>query len=315
MAQSFNSDGHHSVLLQEAVQALNLRPGGIYVDGTFGRGGHSQRILQEMAPTGRVVALDRDPAAIAAGRRALQDSRMILRQARFSQLEDVLLSLEVTEVDGILLDLGVSSPQLDQAERGFSFRQEGPLDMRMDPSEGMTAAAWLNQVGEKELAEVIHTLGEERFARQVAHAIIQARAQRPLETTRQLAQIVAMAVRTREVGQDPATRTFQAIRLHINRELDELAAVLPQALHLLKSGGRLAIISFHSLEDRIVKQYFQGHSRPPEIPRGMAVREAERPAPPLRLVGRAQRASRVEVARNPRSRSAILRVAERTDAS
>jgi 16S rRNA (cytosine1402-N4)-methyltransferase len=315
MAQSFNSDGHHSVLLQEAVQALNLRPGGIYVDGTFGRGGHSQRILQEMAPTGRVVALDRDPAAIAAGRRALQDSRMILRQARFSQLEDVLLSLEVTEVDGILLDLGVSSPQLDQAERGFSFRQEGPLDMRMDPSEGMTAAAWLNHVGDKELAEVIHTLGEERFARQVAHAIIQARAQRPLETTRQLAQIVAMAVRTREVGQDPATRTFQAIRLHINRELDELAAVLPQALHLLKSGGRLAIISFHSLEDRIVKQYFQGHSRPPEIPRGMAVREAERPAPPLRLVGRAQRASRVEVARNPRSRSAILRVAERTDAS
>ncbi|WP_297458450.1 16S rRNA (cytosine(1402)-N(4))-methyltransferase RsmH [Ferrovum sp.] len=314
MVQSFNSDSHHSVLLQEAVQALNLRPGGIYVDGTFGRGGHSQRILQEMAPTGQVVALDRDPAAIAAGRRALQDSRMTLRQARFSQLEDVLLSLEVTEVDGILLDLGVSSPQLDQAERGFSFRQEGPLDMRMDPGEGMTAAVWLNQVGEKELAEVIHTLGEERFARQVARAIIRARDQRPLETTRQLAQIVATAVHTREVGQDPATRTFQAIRLHINRELDELAAVLPQAMHVLKSGGRLVIISFHSLEDRMVKQYFQRHSRPPEIPRGMAVRESDRPAPPLRLVGRAQRASRVEVARNPRSRSAILRVAERTGA-
>ncbi|WP_297482234.1 16S rRNA (cytosine(1402)-N(4))-methyltransferase RsmH [Ferrovum sp.] len=314
MVQSFNSDSHHSVLLQEAVQALNLRPGGIYVDGTFGRGGHSQRILQEMAPTGQVVALDRDPAAIAAGRRALQDSRMTLRQARFSQLEDVLLSLEVTEVDGILLDLGVSSPQLNQAERGFSFRQEGPLDMRMDPGEGMTAAVWLNQVGEKELAEVIHTLGEERFARQVARAIIRARDQRPLETTRQLAQIVATAVHTREVGQDPATRTFQAIRLHINRELDELAAVLPQAMHVLKSGGRLVIISFHSLEDRMVKQYFQRHSRPPEIPRGMAVRESDRPAPPLRLVGRAQRASRVEVARNPRSRSAILRVAERTGA-
>ncbi len=314
MVQLFNSDSHHSVLLQEAVQALNLRPGGIYVDGTFGRGGHSQRILQEMAPTGQVVALDRDPAAIAAGRRALQDSRMILRQARFSQLEDVLLSLKITEVDGILLDLGVSSPQLDQAERGFSFRQEGPLDMRMDPGEGMTAAAWLNQAEEKELAEVIHTLGEERFARQVARAIIQARAQRPLETTRQLAQIVATAVRTREVGQDPATRTFQAIRLHVNHELDELAAVLPQALHVLKSGGRLVIISFHSIEDRMVKQYFQMHSRPPEIPRGMAVRESDRPAPLLRLVGRAQRASRVEVARNPRSRSAILRVAERTNA-
>ena len=314
MAQSLNSGIHHSVLLQEAVQALDLHPEGVYVDGTFGRGGHSQRILLEMASTGRVVALDRDPAAIAAGRQALQDSRLILRQARFSQLEEVLLSLGIAGVDGILLDLGVSSPQLDQAERGFSFRQEGPLDMRMDPGEGMTAAVWLNQVGEKELAEVIHTLGEERFARQVARAIVQARAQRPLETTRQLAQIVATAVRTREAGQDPATRTFQAIRLHVNRELDELAAVLPQALRVLKSGGRLVVISFHSLEDRMVKRYFQAHARPPEIPRGMAVRESDRPAPQLRLVGRAQRASQAEVARNPRSRSAILRVAERTGA-
>ena len=314
MAQSLNSGIHHSVLLQEAVQALDLHPEGVYVDGTFGRGGHSQRILQEMASTGRVVALDRDPAAITAGRQALQDSRLILRQARFSQLEEVLLSLGIAGVDGILLDLGVSSPQLDQAERGFSFRQEGPLDMRMDPGEGMTAAVWLNQADEKELAEVIHTLGEERFARQVARAIVQARAQRPLETTRQLAQIVATAVRTREAGQDPATRTFQAIRLHVNRELDELAAVLPQALRVLKSGGRLVVISFHSLEDRMVKRYFQAHARPPEIPRGMAVRESDRPAPQLRLVGRAQRASQAEVARNPRSRSAILRVAERTGA-
>ena len=314
MAQSLNSGIHHSVLLQEAVQALDLHPEGIYVDGTFGRGGHSQRILQEMASTGRVVALDRDPAAITAGRQALQDSRLILRQARFSQLEEVLLSLGIAGVDGILLDLGVSSPQLDQAERGFSFRQEGPLDMRMDPGEEMTAAVWLNQVGEKELAEVIHTLGEERFARQVARAIVQARAQRPLETTRQLAQIVATAVRTREAGQDPATRTFQAIRLHVNRELDELAAVLPQALRVLKRGGRLVVISFHSLEDRMVKRYFQAHARPPEIPRGMAVRESDRPAPQLRLVGRAQRASQAEVVRNPRSRSAILRVAERTGA-
>ena len=314
MAQSLNSGIHHSVLLQEAVQALDLHPEGVYVDGTFGRGGHSQRILLEMASTGRVVALDRDPAAITAGRQALQDSRLILRQARFSQLEEVLLSLGIAGVDGILLDLGVSSPQLDQAERGFSFRQEGPLDMRMDPGEGMTAAVWLNQVGEKELAEVIHTLGEERFARQVARAIVQARAQRPLETTRQLAQIVATAVRTREAGQDPATRTFQAIRLHVNRELDELAAVLPQALRVLKRGGRLVVISFHSLEDRMVKRYFQAHARPPEIPRGMAVRESDRPAPQLRLVGRAQRASQAEVVRNPRSRSAILRVAERTGA-
>ncbi len=314
MAQSLNSGIHHSVLLQEAVQALDLHPEGVYVDGTFGRGGHSQRILLEMASTGRVVALDRDPAAITAGRQALQDSRLILRQARFSQLEEVLLSLGIAGVDGILLDLGVSSPQLDQAERGFSFRQEGPLDMRMDPGEGMTAAVWLNQADEKELAEVIHTLGEERFARQVARAIVQARAQRPLETTRQLAQIVATAVRTREAGQDPATRTFQAIRLHVNRELDELAAVLPQALRVLKSGGRLVVISFHSLEDRMVKRYFQAHARPPEIPRGMAVRESDRPAPQLRLVGRAQRASQAEVARNPRSRSAILRVAERTGA-
>ncbi len=314
MAQSLNSGIHHSVLLQEAVQALDLHPEGVYVDGTFGRGGHSQRILLEMASTGRVVALDRDPAAITAGRQALQDSRLILRQARFSQLEEVLLSLGIAGVDGILLDLGVSSPQLDQAERGFSFRQEGPLDMRMDPGEGMTAAVWLNQADEKELAEVIHTLGEERFARQVARAIVQARAQRPLETTRQLAQIVATAVRTREAGQDPATRTFQAIRLHVNRELDELAAVLPQALRVLKRGGRLVVISFHSLEDRMVKRYFQAHARPPEIPRGMAVRESDRPAPQLRLVGRAQRASQAEVVRNPRSRSAILRVAERTGA-
>ena len=297
MAQSLNSGIHHSVLLQEAVQALDLHPEGIYVDGTFGRGGHSQRILQEMASTGRVVALDRDPAAITAGRQALQDSRLILRQARFSQLEEVLLSLGIAGVDGILLDLGVSSPQLDQAERGFSFRQEGPLDMRMDPGEGMTAAVWLNQVGEKELAEVIHTLGEERFARQVARAIVQARAQRPLETTRQLAQIVATAVRTREAGQDPATRTFQAIRLHVNRELDELAAVLPQALRVLKRGGRLVVISFHSLEDRMVKQAFR-----------------KNPDSVKELTRKPIQASEEETRNNPRARSAKLRVAQKAGA-
>ncbi|NDU85085.1 MAG: 16S rRNA (cytosine(1402)-N(4))-methyltransferase RsmH [Ferrovum sp.] len=302
---------HRTVLLAEAVSALALRPDGYYVDGTFGRGGHSRQILAALGPQGRLLAMDRDESAINAGR-AWQDGRMTLVRERFSALDMVLKSLGVDQVDGILLDLGVSSPQLDEADRGFSFRHDGPLDMRMDQRESLTVGQWLSQVDEKELALVIRNLGEERYAFQVARAIVTARAAQPLESTLQLARIVAGAVRTREPGQDPATRTFQALRLYINQELEEIALVLPQAVRVMRQGGRLVVISFHSLEDRLVKRYFQSQSRPPEIPRGMAVREAERPAPRLKLVGKSVRAGRAEVERNPRSRSAILRVAERT---
>lgn len=304
---------HYPVMCEEAVNALAVRADGVYVDGTFGRGGHTGRLLQLLGPNGRVIALDRDHQAIEVGR-ALNDSRLTLCHARFSEMAAVVAEHGVTAVDGILLDLGVSSPQLDQAERGFSFRQDGPLDMRMDQRQILTAERWVNEGSEAELAEVIRDLGEERFARQVARAIVLQRQQETIRTTRQLAQLVAQAVRTREVGQDPATRTFQAIRLYVNKELDELALVLPQAVELLRKDGRLAVISFHSLEDRVVKRFFREQSHAPEVPRGMAVREADRPAPRLALVGKGQRPSAEEIRLNPRSRSARLRVVMRTAA-
>lgn len=313
MATYVPRDLHDPVLLDEGVSALTVRSDGIYVDGTFGRGGHTRRLLQLLGSEGRVVALDRDEQAIASGR-LWKDERLTLCHGSFSSMESLLHGLGVMAVDGVLLDLGVSSPQLDQSERGFSFRFDGPLDMRMDQSQGMTAAQWLEKVSEGELAEVIHSLGEERFAKQVARAIVLQRQSEPMVTTRQLAQLVARVVRTREVGQDPATRTFQAIRLHINGELSELTQVLPQTLRLLREGGRLAVISFHSLEDRLVKRFLQEHSRPPAIPRGLAVRECDRPAPLLQRVGKAVRATTEEISRNPRSRSAIMRVAMRTAA-
>jgi len=302
---------HVPVLLEATLNALNLRPDGVYVDATFGRGGHSRAILARLGSTGRLLALDRDPQAVAEGGR-LEDGRFSIVHAPFSRLKAVLREAGVEAVDGVLLDIGVSSPQIDAPERGFSFRFDAPLDMRMDTSRGETAADWLNTAPEEEIARVLREYGEERFARGIARAIVAARAQTPLTTTGQLARIAASAVKTRERGQDPATRTFQAVRIHVNRELEELAAALPQGVEVLRPGGRLAVISFHSLEDRMVKRFMRaeakGEELPPEIPLPARALKAGR----LRLVGRAIRASEEEIARNPRARSAVLRVAERT---
>jgi len=302
---------HRTVLLEEAVDALAVKPGGVYVDATFGRGGHSRLILQRLNEAGQLIALDRDPAAIEAGR-AIADPRLKLIHAAFSGLQAVLKAEGVERVDGVLLDLGVSSPQLDEAERGFSFRLDAPLDMRMDTSRGQTAAEWLAQASQRQLAEVIKNYGEERFANAVAKAIVAARAGGAIATTRQLAEIVASAVRTREQGQHPATRSFQAIRIYVNQELEELSLALPQAVAALKPGGRLVVISFHSLEDRIVKRFLRDEARPAQLPSRLPLRAAELPPPRLRLVGKPVAPSPAEIAANPRARSAVMRVAERT---
>ncbi|MBI5922809.1 MAG: 16S rRNA (cytosine(1402)-N(4))-methyltransferase RsmH [Betaproteobacteria bacterium] len=304
---------HQSVLLQEAVEALAIKPDGIYVDATFGRGGHSREILARLGSAGRLIALDRDPQAIAAGRE-LNDARLTLVHAAFSELGAVLDSLErlaAKRVEGILLDIGMSSPQLDQAERGFSFRSDGPLDMRMDTSRGQTAADWLEQATQPEIERVLKNYGEERFAHAIAKALVAARGECRIATTRQLATLVEKAVRTREPGQHPATRSFQAIRIHVNQELEELSLALPQCVTRLATGGRLAVISFHSLEDRIVKRFMREQSQPPQMPRRLPLRSAEMPRPLLRLVGKAQFPQAAEVAANPRARSAVLRVAEK----
>jgi 16S rRNA (cytosine1402-N4)-methyltransferase len=300
---------HIPVLLAEALDALAVRPDGVYVDGTFGRGGHSRALLERLGPGGRLIALDRDPSAIAAGQ-AITDPRFTLVHARFAEMGAVLEQLGVHGVDGVLLDIGVSSPQLDDAARGMSFRQDAPLDMRMDTSRGETVAQWLARADEADIREVIRDYGEERFASAIAKAIVAARSERPVDTTHQLAQIVAAAVRTREAGQHPATRSFQALRIFINQELEELSLVLPQALAALKPGGRLAVISFHSLEDRIVKRYMADQASPPQPPRKLPLRADQLPKPTMKLIGRF-RAGNDEVARNPRARSATLRVAEK----
>ena len=304
---------HQTVLLTEAVAALAIRPDGVYVDCTFGRGGHSRLILSQLGPEGRLIAFDKDPEAVAAAEALMaQDARFTLIHNGFETLARELDQREVSEVDGILLDLGVSSPQIDDGRRGFSFRFDAPLDMRMDTTRGMTAAEWLASAEETEIREVIKTYGEERFARKSAAAIVAQRDVEPITTTSQLALLVGKNVRTREPGQDPATRTFQAIRIHINRELDELKAVLPQAARRLKQGGRLAVISFHSLEDRIVKQYLRAVSTADTLPSWVLVRASELPQAPIDLVGKPVRASDEEVTANPRSRSAIMRIAERS---
>ncbi|HEX3096769.1 MAG TPA: 16S rRNA (cytosine(1402)-N(4))-methyltransferase RsmH [Usitatibacter sp.] len=300
---------HVPVLLEEAVAALNVREGKTYVDGTFGRGGHSAAILARVGVRGRLLALDQDPAAIS--HRPLQDPRLELIHARFSQMGRVLAERGVERVAGVLLDLGVSSPQLEEAARGFSFVRDGPLDMRMDPTRGESAAQWLARATQEEIREVIRNHGEERFAQSVAAAIVAARGREPLRTTRQLAEVVGRAVRTREPGQHPATRTFQALRIHVNQELEELALALPQAAGLLEPAGRLAVISFHSLEDRIVKTFIRERSTADRLPRGVPVRAAELPKPQLKAIGRAIKPGEAEVLRNPRARSAVLRVAEK----
>lgn len=309
-----NGGAHIPVLLDEVLQALNVGPDAVVVDATYGRGGHAEAIVNQLGESGRLLALDRDPEAVADARRRLgADPRVAIEHASFSQLGEQCDRHGMSgRVTGLLLDLGVSSPQLEEAARGFSFRLEGPLDMRMDTSTGVSAADWVNAAEEAEIARVLREYGEERFARRIARAIVRARAQQPIRTTRALAEIVADAVPSRERGQDPATRTFQAIRIHVNRELTELETALPQAMRVLAPGGRLAVISFHSLEDRRVKHFLRGEAKAPELPPGI-------PFPPpfhprLRLLGRAIRPSAEELRRNPRSRSALLRVAERTEA-
>ena len=304
---------HVAVLLTEAIDALVTTPDGIYVDATFGRGGHSRAVLARLSPRGRLLAIDRDPDAISAatlGATRVSDPRFSIRHARFSTLAQTLIDAGVGQIDGLLLDLGISSPQIDEPARGFSFRFDGPLDMRMDPSRGESAAQFLARADEREIAGVIRDFGEERFAVQIARALVARRAtQPPLATTAELAALVARAVKTREAGQDPATRTFQALRIFVNAELDELRAGLDAALECLAPGGRLVVISFHSLEDRIVKTFIARESRS-EVDR----RAPFAPAKPHRLAAIARiKPGETEVRANPRARSAVLRVAQRTD--
>ena len=303
---------HITVLLKEAVEALAIKPDGVYVDGTFGRGGHSRAVLARLGPNGKLIAFDRDPVAVAAGE-ALKDPRFELVHAPFSDFAEALAERGVEHVDGVLLDLGVSSPQLDEAERGMSFRFDAPLDMRMDTSRGMTAAEWLADAPVADITRVLREYGEERFAYEIAKALVAARTGGLVATTGQLAALVEKTVWTREPGQHPATRTFQALRIFVNQELEELSLVLPQVVAALAAGGRLVVISFHSLEDRIVKRFMRDASRPPQLPARLPVRAADMPKPKLALVGKTVRPSDEEVSANPRSRSAVMRVAERLD--
>ena len=304
---------HLSVLLSEAVDALVTDADGVYVDGTFGRGGHARAVLERLSPRGRLIAFDRDPEAVAsaAGDRALAtDPRFTIEHTTFSAMTATLAARGIAAVSGVLLDLGVSSPQIDDPARGFSFRFDGPLDMRMDTTRGESAAEFLARADERDIAEVIRDYGEERFALQVAKALVARReGGRPVRTTSELADVVAGAVRTREAGQNPATRTFQALRIFVNAELAELEQALKAALALLAPGGRLVVISFHSLEDRIVKTFIAHESKSPFDRR--APFAAPRPQR-LRALGRV-RAGPAEAARNPRARSAVMRIAERTD--
>lgn len=301
---------HVTVLLDEAVNSLAIKMDGVYVDATFGRGGHSRRILESLGAAGRLVALDRDPQAIRAGE-AIADGRFRLVHRAFGELAEAAAEAGVSSADGVLFDVGVSSPQIDDGERGFSFRYDAPLDMRMDTTQGETAAEWLARAELKEITEVIRDYGEERFAFQIAKKIVSARVEQPIVTTGRFAALVREAVRTREPGQDPATRSFQALRIHINQELRQLEVALPQAFDLLKPGGRLVVISFHSLEDRIVKNFMRTQSTPDALPKGLPLRADQLPPPKMRLVGKAIRPAAAEVSANPRARSAVMRVAEK----
>ena len=305
---------HSPVMVGEVMQALNVQDSGTYVDATFGRGGHTRAILECLGPEGRVLAIDRDPEACAASRNLFPtETRLTVVHAPFSDLSKILHARNLAQrVIGIVLDLGVSSTQLDQPQRGFSFSRPGPLDMRMDPTSGETAAEWLARVGEKDLYHVLRELGEERFARRIARQVVQQREETSICTTTTLSKLVADVIPTREQSKHPATRSFQAIRMHVNRELDELESVLPQAVDALIARGRLVVISFHSLEDRLVKRFMRkaasGDSYPPDLPVTY-----DRLRPTLRKVGKPLRPTISEVAVNARSRSAILRTAEKLD--
>lgn len=303
---------HRPVLLDEALEALHIDSDGIYVDGTFGRGGHTQAILRQLGPQGCLLSIDKDPDAVrVAQQRFGSDARFSVERGSFARLREFVVPRGwAGQVRGVLLDLGVSSPQLEDARRGFSFQNDGPLDMRMDPDAGMSVAQWLAHAQEREIEEVIKGFGEERFARRIARAIIEARATKPILTTLQLAEIISAAVPRREPGKHPATRSFQALRIFINRELDDLSSALMQALDVLAAGGRLVVISFHSLEDRIVKQFFRDQAVGDTFPRGLPV-TADQMRPRLRLIGKPRYPGEAEINANPRARSAVMRVAEK----
>jgi 16S rRNA (cytosine1402-N4)-methyltransferase len=303
---------HETVLLEAAVAALLVSDTGFYVDGTFGRGGHSRRILQRLQPQGRLLAIDKDPEAIRVARVELgTDERFEVVQGSFSRLAELVAAAGMTgAVSGVLLDLGVSSPQLDEAQRGFSFSQDGPLDMRMNPEEGQSAAQWLASASEEEIADVIYRYGEERFSRRMARAVVEQRKLQPITTTLQLAEIIKQANPAWEKHKHPATRAFQGIRIHINRELEDLQSVLKQALDVLCIGGRLVVISFHSLEDRIVKQFISEQAKGDDYPVGVPVQYVDL-NPRMKKIGKPVKADDEEVNLNPRSRSAIMRVAEK----
>ncbi|MFU2046703.1 16S rRNA (cytosine(1402)-N(4))-methyltransferase RsmH [Avibacterium gallinarum] len=314
----FSSPEHFTVLLNEAVDGLALKEKGIYIDGTFGRGGHSRLILSRLSKDGRLIAIDRDPRAIAAAAQ-IQDPRFQIEHNSFSAIPEICEKLGlVGKIDGILLDLGVSSPQLDEADRGFSFMKDGPLDMRMDTSQGLSAAEWLQQVSEQDLAWVLKTFGEERFAKRIAQAIVnynknaRQNGTEPLNRTLQLAELIAQSVPFKDKHKHPATRSFQAIRIFINAELEELERVLQGALQVLAPQGRLSIISFHSLEDRMVKHFMRKQSKGESLPKGLPLREDQiQRSQTLKTIGKAIMPSEQEIAQNARSRSAVLRIAER----
>jgi 16S rRNA (cytosine1402-N4)-methyltransferase len=302
---------HQPVLLEEAVEALSVKPEGLYLDGTFGRGGHSRAILARLTEQGRLFSLDRDPEAVTVGRElARQDSRFLIDQGNYAEMERFVLDWDIEEgLDGVLLDLGVSSPQLDDPDRGFSFMGEGPLDMRMNPTQGVSAADWLHEAPERELARVFWEYGEERFARRIARSIAMTRQNQRLETTVQLAQLIEAAVGRREKNKHPATRSFQAIRIYINNALASLKSGLAAAIRWLRPGGRLVVISFHSLEDRPVKRTIREAARPGVVRRNIPEHPAHKPS--LKAVGKAIRPSERELSANPRSRSAVMRIAEK----
>ncbi|MGR8978829.1 MAG: 16S rRNA (cytosine(1402)-N(4))-methyltransferase RsmH [Gammaproteobacteria bacterium] len=305
---------HLPVMLGESLESLAIKKNGIYIDCTFGRGGHSREVLNKLGDSGRLIAIDRDVEAIDSenAKELLKDSRFKLIHSRFSELEKIAAGEGVLGcVDGILLDLGVSSPQLDAADRGFSFLRDGPLDMRMNETVGLSAAEWLAQVDEKQLVKILFEYGEERFARQIARAVVSSRTESPIATTRQLVDLIERAVPMREKHKHPATRTFQAIRIEINKELDELGHVLRQSVQVLKPGGRLVVISFHSLEDRIVKRFIRNESGAKHDPGKLPVKEADIAKGVLKKIGKALKAGKLETDRNPRARSAIMRVAEK----
>lgn len=303
---------HITVLLHEAVEGLAIKPDGVYVDGTFGRGGHSRLILQHLGPNGRLIAIDRDPQAIAEAAK-IQDPRFEIVHGPFSGITRYLTERGLLgKVDGFLLDLGVSSPQLDDAERGFSFMKDGPLDMRMDPTSGQSAAEWLARADVDDIAWVLKTFGEERFAKKIARAIVHDRVTEPYVRTRQLAEMIARVNPSKEKGKHAATRSFQAIRIYINSELDEIETALYGALDVLAPHGRLSVISFHSLEDRLVKHFIRKHEKGPEVPHGIPLTETQLAGGrKLKSVGKALKPSEHEVNENTRSRSSVLRVAER----